>query len=738
MRLVLLAILGSLGLASPVAGAEGAVVKTDNVEARLVAERNGVAPGETIHVALHKIIRPRWHTYWRNPGDAGEPTRIEWTLPEGFSAGDIVWPLPKAIQLEGVLTNYGFEGALVLPVPITAPKDLAAGEAVTLKAFASWLVCEDICIPEEAELAITLQALEAPGAPDARWAKPIAAVLAATPRDEGFQAGLSRQGEAVRLAVAHPSLAAAIAEDRLRKPAFFPYLGTVIDHNAPQPAALRGAGLALDLKHGFALEKELVAVAGALVFEEKGESGWSRRGVEITATPGADPLDGAAAPAQAPPGGGARAASGADAPGPAKPLGGGPARSFFDGGGGLLGYLIGAFLGGLLLNLMPCVFPVLSIKALSLVNKAHGAPAAARAQGLAFLAGVLATFLGLAGALLAFKAAGAQIGWGFQLQSPVVVALLALVMFAIGLNLLGWFEIGASVQGMGAGLAAQGGLAGAFFTGVLAVAVAAPCTAPFMAGALGFALVQPAPVALAVFAALGLGLAAPFVLLAFAPALGRMLPRPGAWMVRFKEILAFPMLGAAAWLVWVLAEGRSGAMGVAAALAAMLAFAFAVWLFKTTAQARGAWPILGRAGGLAGIAAALALAAAPAALAPTAAAAAGAAAGVWSPDKVAQLRAEGKAVFVDFTAAWCITCQVNKKIALETKRVQAAFAAKGVTFLTADWTDRDPVIAAALSEHGRSGVPLYLLYPAAGGEPMVLPQLLTEGLVIDAIERAAG
>ena len=432
-------------------------------------------------------------------------------------------------------------------------------------------------------------------------------------------------------------------------------------------------------------------------------------------------------------------------PASAAGLGAPPARAppiAAPGGLGLASAAVFAFLGGLILNLMPCVFPVLAMKAASLAGHGGGAHIEARRQGLAFGAGALMTFLALAGLLIALRAAGAQLGWGFQLQDPPVVAALALLMLAIGLNLSGVFEIGSSLQGVGSGLAGRGGPGGAFFTGVLAVVVAAPCTAPFMGSALGWALTQPPLAALTVFAALGIGFAAPFVAVSFAPALLDRLPRPGPWMETFKNALAFPMYATAGWLVWVVTQ-QAGADALARVLAASVALALAAWL-GGLAQKRMAHS---RRAGLQVVAATLLLALAVfAVVGPRYAEAVTPTPGVtqadlafepYSPERLAELRAEGRPVFVNYTAAWCISCQVNDRVALSTRAVAAAMRNNNVAYLKADWTKRDPVIAAELARYGRAGVPLYLVYGAGGGEPAILPAILTEGMVVRALDAAA-
>ncbi len=403
-----------------------------------------------------------------------------------------------------------------------------------------------------------------------------------------------------------------------------------------------------------------------------------------------------------------------------------------------------ALLGGLILNVMPCVFPIISLKAIGLVRHG-GQPAQLRLEGLAFMAGVVVTMLLLAGILVAARSAGAAIGWGFQLQSPVVTALLALVMLGAALNLSGLFEIGLSVQRIGERAGGRDGAIGAALTGALAIIVATPCTAPFMAGAIGYALVQPPLAALGVFLALAIGFAAPFTAIALIPALARRMPRPGPWMAAVKRALSFPMFGAAAWLVWVLAR-QGGSTALALVLGCAIAFAFAAWIFGIAQQRRMTGQ---RAGGLyataAGVAAmmAAALVGLPAVARPDAPQVASvslapAAPVQWTQPAVAALRARGKPIFVNFTASWCITCQVNDKAALSTARVKDALARTGTTYMIADSTNYDPRIERALADFGRGGLPLYVVYPAHGGKPVILPQLLTPGIVVDALDAAVG
>ncbi len=703
MRLTMLL---ALMLALTAAPALAAPVNTGHIEAELVAQEAAV-PGGTVYVAVRQKIAKGWHTYWRNPGDSGEPTKITWTLPAGWKAGEIVWPTPTR-QPIGPLMNYGYSGEVLLPTPIEVPASARAGETVRLTAAVLFLVCADICIPEEALLTLDLPVAAEPRA-DGSWGGRIARVLADAPKPAGLTATFSVKGPKVSLAVTGTPLEGA----NVAGAAFYPFSGTVIEHAGAQIIERGPRGLTLTLPAGADVVRGQApaTLAGVLVLPGAA--------YEISATAGPAP---AGAAGLGPPA--------ADAPGR---------------GPGLPAALLFAFLGGLILNLMPCVFPILSMKAAALAGHAHEARTARR-QGLAYLAGVLATFLALAGALIALKAAGEAVGWGFQLQSPVAVAALATVMLLVALNLSGVFEVGASLQGVGGRLAdGKRGLTGSFMTGVLAVVVAAPCTAPFMGPAMGFALTQDAAVSLLVFATLGLGLAAPFVALSFAPPLLRLLPRPGAWMETLRNLLAFPMYGTAAWLVWVLAQ-QTGPTGLALGLAAAVVAAFAAWLFGR-AQRRERAPVMRW------IAAAMLLAvcgliyglllAPPRAGTSAAAPQAGPAAAVelpsevWSPARVAALRAEGRPVFVNFTAAWCVTCQVNEQVALSTRTVAEALKSSGAVYLKADWTNRDAAIAGALAEHGRAGVPLYLVYGSDGGPPVILPQLLTAGLVAEALGKAA-
>lgn len=674
------------------------------VDASLVADLQGVAPGETVHIALHQDITPGWHTYWRNPGDSGEATEIILDLPEGWSAGEIIWPAPNVYPI-GPLTNYGYSNQVTLPVPVEVPADAAPGP-VTIPARATWLVCEDVCIPEDADLEITLEVGES--RVDRNGAALIQTALDTAPvaAPAGFEAGLAQGEDGLVLTLAGEAFAG--GADQVRNLSFFPHASGVIDHAAAQQVALGEGAVRIDVPAGYLTRGGVSEPAGGvLVFESRASGVWLQTALEFTAAPGAvvNTLERAA-----------------DIELPAFDASAAPQSISF------AQAALFALIGGLILNLMPCVFPVLSMKALTLVEKRGAARGEARLLGLIFALGVIGTFMALGGLLLTLRVAGLPDLWGVQLQVPAVVIGLALLMFLIGLNFLGVFEVGTSLQTIGSGVK-DSGRRGAFLTGVLAVFVAAPCLAPFMTGALAFALTQPPAASLAVFAFLGVGLALPFVLVSFFPGVLGFLPKPGLWMVRFRQILAFPMFATAIWLVWVLVS-QVGPDGVIWALAAFLAAGFAVWAFSlrgAAARITAAVGVLLTAGAVLAVAR----------LEPMEIGApSGGAWAAWSPEAVEAAQAEGRPVFIDFTAAWCVTCQVNKLGALSASDVKAAFNAHDVALFRADFTNRDSVIAAELARHGAPGVPLYLMYPSQGGAPEVLPPLLTDSIVIQAIERS--
>ncbi len=701
MTRFVLALLGLIFAAVPAVAQTGGVPDDRaKVEASLIVERDGVVPGGTITIALKEAIRKNWHTYWVNPGDSGAPTTVNWHMPPGWTAGALQWPYPKRLPV-GPLMNFGYEGEVALLSDVIAPQNAQPGSTAEISADVTWLVCNDVCIPENTHLALRLPVIAVTPPVDSTAAPLFSLTRAHLPQKSSWAARYDVAAKRFALLLENPAL----VQDPPSGVDFYPYADGIVEAAAPQREEGSSAGLVLESAPGYKLaspekRKSIRDVAGLLVLTSaRGEV----TALDISATPGVVPT--------------------------AMPIGQEAVLP-------LALAILFAFAGGLILNLMPCVFPVLSMKALALAAKRENTHAA-QASGLAYAAGAVLSFIALAAVLLALRSAGVAIGWGFQLQQPLFVAVLALLMFAIGLNLSGVYEIGIPAN-FGAGLAGRSGHAGSFFTGVLAVLVATPCTAPFMGAATGYALTADSSLALAVFAALGLGFAAPFLALSFAPGLLRALPRPGPWMSLFRQLLAFPMYGAAVWLIWVLSL-QAGSSGVLAALAAATMLAFALWTIG-----------VGASGGvvrwLRSAAAVVALTGAGVLVAQTAGgtlpehqgtAPAGQSINYepFSAEKLAALQQSGRPVFVNATAAWCITCLVNEKLALSGGPVARAFAGHNVAALRADWTNQDSAITALLARHGRSGVPLYLYFPPHAASPVVLPQLLTESTVISAVEK---
>ena len=656
-------------------------VDTGKVEASLVSSHNVVPPGGKFHVALRTALDDHWHTYWRNSGDSGEPVFVDWKVPEGILVGDISWPLPRTLAT-GPIINYGFEGTPLFPVEFMLAETAEIGSVFIVEADFYYLVCKDVCIPEQGKASLPIKV--GPAEADTRWQAEINAALAATPKQSGIKGTIKKTAETVIMEFTGAS-SLSTAQDVH----FFPYDQGVLGHSAPQAVRMGAKGLEITTAADYIWDNPMAeTLSGVLAFTENGQ----RVGHEVTLAIGQS-ID----------------------------LGFAAVKPQAVGGITLLTAIFGALIGGLILNLMPCVFPVISIKALSIAKSAHGERSAIKREAWLYTAGVVATFLLLTFALLALKAGGSEIGWGFQLQSPKVVGVLAVLLFVIGLNLLGTFEFGSSLQNTGAELTQKSGAAGSFFTGALAVVVATPCTAPMMAGAVGYALAAPAAVTLAVFMALAIGFALPFLLIAYIPGMISKLPKPGPWMVTFKEVLAFPMFAAAIWLVWVLSL-QAGEAGVLYVLAAMLAAAFAIWCFKRKARPV---KIIGVMSMLAALALSVSLYPKQVALSHEADA--------WSAARVSELQAEGRPVFVDFTAAWCVTCKVNEKVVLDQARTRKLFGDTNTAFLIADWTNKNDVIAAELAKYGRAGVPLYLVYNQDSVSPVILPQVLTYDVIREAI-----
>jgi thiol:disulfide interchange protein DsbD len=685
------------------------IVRTEHVEAELVADKASAQPGTPFLMGLKLRMTPEWHTYWKNPGDSGLPTRIHWTLPEGWKAGELRWPFPQKLPV-GPLMNYGYEDEVVLLAQVTPAADAKPGNAA-IHAKAEWLVCKDVCIPEKGELDFALPVKDSPPADNPRWQAHIERAKNMWPVEAPgwkYESAIVGKSLVVRL----------VAPQGVTPPEkvfFYPERELLIEPAAPEKVTREGNALRIEMKLADPPLKDVSHVSGVAV-SESGWPGIPRKAMQVEAAVGAT------LPAAAGATGAAAGSTGA------------MTLSESSVGGSAAFALVFAFIGGILLNLMPCVFPVLGIKVMGFVEHAHGEARAMRVQGMVFFVGVVLSFLVLAGVMLVLRASGAQLGWGFQLQSPVVVMLLAALFFVLALNLIGVFEWGLFAQAMTSNVTARGRYADAFLSGVLATVVATPCTAPFMGAAVGFTLTQGAPLALAVFMMLGVGMAMPVLLLSLRPALLRKLPRPGAWMEVFKQILAFPLFATVAWLTWVLGA-QAGNDSVLALLGGLVVIALAAWMYGRWRHSPGLWrPALAIVLGAAGLAVAW-----PSPYAADAATAATQAGDIqwqaWSPEKVRDLNSQGKAVFVDFTAAWCVTCQVNKRVALHNAEVMKEFAARNVVALRADWTRQDPRITETLSSLGRNAVPVYALYVPGEAQPRLLPEVLTPSIELAELTR---
>jgi thiol:disulfide interchange protein DsbD len=678
-----------LAFAAPAWAQEDA---TPHVQARLIAEQASAKPGSTLTVALEQNIRAGWHTYWINPGDVGQATSIDWALPAGWKADALQWATPKSLPV-GPFMDYGYEGKVWLLANVAVPADAKPGDTIPLKATAHFLVCEQICIPEDATLTLPMKVGD--GAADPSVTKDFSAARAAMPVTSPWKLSYAL-GKTLDIYAAAPALVAAHPVQA----AFFPSKSGLIKSPAPQQIGFAKDGLVLRITPADKAAAIGSTLDGVLVLKS---SDGSVQALNVNAPQGPVPdasFSGAAA----------------------SPAAGDSIT--------LLVAIFSAFIGGLILNAMPCVLPILAMKALALAG--HGGSdgaSEARKEGFAYTAGAVLSFLLFGLVIVALRQGGSAVGWGFQLQEPMAVAGFSLLIFAVGLNLSGVFEFGSVT--VGDSLASRSGAVGAFFTGVLAVAVAAPCTAPFMAAALGFALTQSTVSALLIFLSLGLGFALPFLILAIFPRALSFMPKPGTWMLRLKQFLAFPMYGAAAWLTWVLAQ-EAGANGVAVLLAAFVALAMAAWLWSVTRDASGRGRIMGAIAALAILILALyGVSTLAGAVAPVQGAAL--ASERFTDDKLASLRASGTPVFVDATAAWCITCLVNEQAVLSRQPVKDAFASRKVTYLVADWTNRNSDITKLLEAHGRDGVPLYLYFAPGADKPVILPQILTEAGVLSAI-----
>jgi thiol:disulfide interchange protein/DsbC/DsbD-like thiol-disulfide interchange protein len=670
------------------------------VTASLVSADASIKPGTPFTVALHLIHKPHWHSYWVNPG-TGLPTSLKWSLPEGWKAGPIQWPAPMLLtDTRGTVIGNGYDGDLLLPVTLTPPAGLQPGTDAVLNVAADWLMCLEECVPGNAKLSLTLPVSQDDPKPDWAFGARIRAVVAQLPAaDAAWTVSATRDAKAVTLTV-RPSGAegtAAVAAEGLHFFSEDAFIATEL----PQPSVADGHG-------GFTLTLPVspdgppndARLVGVLTSSKGWRKDGSLQGLAIDASFAA-----AAAPAGS-----------AAAPSPVA--------------GGFLGTLALAFVGGLILNLMPCVFPVLGIKILGFVNQAGADRRKVTLHGLVFTSGVLVSFWILAGILAILRAGGSHLGWGFQLQSPAFVFGLAAAMLAFALNMSGVFEFGLTATGFGSSLQSKSGLIGSFLTGALATVAATPCAAPFLAPALGAALALSPLQSFTIFTVIGIGLSTPYLLLSAFPAAVKVLPRPGAWMETFKQAMAFPLYATVAYLVWVLA-GQLPEGGFLSSLFGLVLVAMGVWFYGRW-HAPGASPGRARFGSAACV---ILLAAGAWAGWPTPAAPTDIVWDKWSQESVDTLRADNRIVYVDFTARWCATCQANERLVFRSNDVLHTFRDKHIATLKGDWTNKDPLITAELAKYNRAAVPFNVLWLPGRADPVILPEILTPSVVLDAIPK---
>ena len=685
-RIILQGISGVLFLLLLSVPSFAAPVRATHLTVELVTETNSIAPNHDFLAGLHFVLDKGWHIYWLNAGDAGEPPRVDWQLPAGITAGDLQFPAPQRLPL-GPLMDFGYENEVLLPVPMRSDSSVKPGSNAILRGHLHFLVCSNVCIPGKAEIEDNVAVTVQPGAPNPATGRLFLTAERHLPRTLPAGAFVNvTQTKTAFVVTLHTG-------QRIESAEFYPFDQNAIANAGAQTLQPLAHGIRITIPKVQGLQQVPAQLHGLLKLPDG-------TAYQFTSAIRTSPI----------------AAS--------------------THGESLLGMLGLAFLGGMILNLMPCVFPVLFIKGLSLVQSSGEERKRLRAHGAVYTLGILVSFWAIVALLLLLRAGGSHLGWGFQFQSPYFVAFIALLLFFLGLSLAGQFEIGLSATSVGGELAQRSGYSGSFFTGVLATVVATPCTAPFMGAAIGFALSQSAGVTFAVFTALALGLAAPYVLLTLQPAWTRILPRPGAWMDYLKQAVSIPIFATVIWMVWVFAQ-VVGVNGVAALLAGMLITAIAGWVL-------GHWPAKWGSAIMAILLliAAIALPSMAAKEFPAATNVKSAAAAdqsgwqPFSPQQLAADRSQGKAVFVDFSAAWCLSCQVNERVVLDRPDIEEAFRKSGVVMMRADWTNHDDMITEALTQLGRSGVPTYALYSGgADTAPKVLPEVLTPGIVFDALKQ---
>lgn len=687
------------------------VVETDNAKIELISEQATIQPGESFWIGLRMEIREDWYVYYRNPGDSGMPMMVEWLHEKDFNIGEIQWPVPTWIDVSGGLSSYGYYDNILFMMEATAPPDLIPGETYTLEAEADWLICEKICIPEYADLELTLTVTGDDVTFHDEWLPLFAETRGNLPvKLDYWSASATFEDN-------HSTLK--LTTDAYPLPDFeeiryFAKEEGEIENGAAQPFTVEGNIIEIQLRKSTYKTGEPDRLWGVVYTP----SGWDESGsitgmiVDVEIGEPAEPGSGLAAM---------------------------PLLS-----GSFLLILLFAFTGGLILNLMPCVFPILSIKVMNFMQMAGHKPRHVRMHGLVFGLGVLLSFLVLAGLLLVLRAGGQELGWGFQLQTPAFIAFMTFLMFGLGLSLMGVFEIGNSLINV-AGKADTGdGMRGSFFSGILATVLATPCTAPFMGTALGVAITLPASTALLIFATLGIGMATPYVLLSSFPALMKYMPKPGGWMETFKQALAFPLFATAIWLIWVFGQ-QTGVDGLTRLLIGLLMLSVGIWIlnrwnvFEISKTTRLISRAIVTAFVVFGFLFASGTGPNPADLQNES--------GVsisygiewqdFSVDLVEEHRQAGKNVFIDFTADWCITCKANERVALSSSRVKNKFEELNFEMVKADWTNRNPEITRTLESFGRNGVPFYVIYSSSLDEPLILPELLTPGIVLNALERVS-
>jgi len=668
--------------------------KPHPAKARLLSEVSSAAAGDGVTIALELTMEPHWHVYWHNSGDSGIPPEIKWELPEGVTAGSIDWPYPTRISVPPLM-NFGYENRVLLLTNLQIPQDFK-GAQLDIKARANWLVCKETCIPGKADLNLSLPISQIRGEWNEHHADFEATRKKFPIHDEKLTATFERSASSLFLDVKGTS--------GVTGAEFFPWDSGVLANAAPQRLENKPEGIRLALTVDSQRVDDIKQLPGVLVISNANAETlayWLDTSAEST-TPENTSMT-ATAPAS------------------------------------LWQMLIFAFIGGLILNLMPCVFPILSIKIMGFVEQAGKAKESVRKHGWAFTLGVLISFWFLAGLLIALRAGGQQLGWGFQLQSPFFLLGLCVLLFLMALNLLGLFEVGGSLMGVGSQLSGRDGYAGSFFSGVLATIVATPCTAPFMGTAVGFALTQSSLHGLLVFTSLGLGMALPYLLLTYSPGLMRLLPRPGRWMETLKQFMAFPLLATVIWLTWVFGL-QTGMDGVLRLLGALLLLASALWARHRVGNLKSNHFATGYFFVAILLAAYLGVAGAKLRAQSGVTSSADAASGIqWEPynaERIKKLQAEGKPMFVDFTAAWCVSCQVNEKVVFSSDEVKKKFVELGVVMIKADWTNGDQEITDALAAFDRSGIPFYLLYgKTPGAPPRILPEVLTPAIVLEALDK---